>query len=70
MRLEQPVIQTQETGTETLYFNKKSIKLAWIHPVQMLMFFPYDPNQLERGEEPDELERIEIDKFYTIILFK
>ncbi len=61
MRLEQPVIQTQETGTETLFFNKKPIRLAYNNLVQMLMFFPYDTNQLQRGEEPDELERIELD---------
>lgn len=59
MSFEQVIIQTQETGTELMHFGKK-IRLAYNHPVQMLMFFPYDPNN-EELDELDELERIEID---------
>ncbi len=57
--IEQVIIQTQETGTELMHFGKK-IRLAYNHPVQMLMFFPYDPDYKEFNEL-DELNRIEID---------
>ncbi len=56
---EQMIIETQETGTELMHFGKK-IRLSCYHPVQMLMFFPYDPDYKEFNEL-DELDRIEID---------
>lgn len=61
MCLEQVIIQTQETGTELMYFGKnKWINAAINHPTQMLMFFPFDPNSFEK-DEIDELEEVEID---------
>ncbi len=71
MIFEQPIIQTQDTGTEFLYFNKKSVKLAYNHPVQMLMFLPHKEvpwgESEEEPDEPDELEKIELDSIVLLL---